>query len=36
MIKGPAKELTLQYLTLYLLGIFFFVGLISLFSTGWS
>ena len=31
MIKSPAKELTLQYLTLYLLGIFFFTGLISLF-----
>ena len=31
LIKSPAKELTLQYLTLYLLGIFFFVGLISLF-----
>jgi signal transduction histidine kinase len=31
MIKSPAKELTLQYLTLYLLGIFFFAGLISLF-----
>ena len=31
MIKSPAKELTLQYLTLYLLGIFLFIGLISLF-----
>jgi signal transduction histidine kinase/preprotein translocase subunit Sec61beta len=31
MIKNPAKELTLQYLTLYLLGIFLFFGLISLF-----
>jgi hypothetical protein len=31
MIKGPAKELTFQYLTLYLLGIFLFTGLISLF-----
>jgi signal transduction histidine kinase len=31
MIKSPAKELTLQYLTLYLLGIFIFFGLISLF-----
>ncbi|MCF8113692.1 MAG: DUF3365 domain-containing protein, partial [Desulfotignum sp.] len=31
MIKNPAKELTLQYLMLYLLGIFFFTGLISLF-----
>ncbi|WP_024336385.1 c-type heme family protein [Desulfotignum balticum] len=31
MIKSPAKELTLQYLMLYLLGIFFFAGLISLF-----
>ncbi|MDT8379298.1 MAG: DUF3365 domain-containing protein [Desulfotignum sp.] len=31
MIKSPAKELTLQYLTLYLLGIFLFFGLVSLF-----
>ncbi|HKK00371.1 MAG TPA: DUF3365 domain-containing protein [Desulfotignum sp.] len=31
MIKSPAKELTFQYLMLYLLGIFFFIGLISLF-----
>jgi len=31
MIKAPAKELTFQYLTLYLLGIFLFTGLISLF-----
>jgi PAS domain S-box-containing protein len=31
MIKGPAKELTFQYLMLYLLGILFFTGLISLF-----
>ncbi|HSL60946.1 MAG TPA: DUF3365 domain-containing protein [Desulfotignum sp.] len=31
MIKRPAKELTFQYLMLYLLGIFFFTGLISLF-----
>lgn len=31
MIKNPAKEVTLQYLVLYLLGIFFFAGLISLF-----
>jgi signal transduction histidine kinase len=31
MIKSPAKELTFQYLMLYLLGIFLFTGLISLF-----
>jgi two-component system, NtrC family, sensor kinase len=31
MIKSPAKELTIQYLMLYLLGIFLFIGLISLF-----
>ncbi|MEX1301278.1 MAG: DUF3365 domain-containing protein [Desulfotignum sp.] len=31
MITSPAKELTFQYLFLYLLGIFGFVGLISLF-----
>jgi len=31
MITSPAKELTFQYLFLYLLGIFCFVGLISLF-----
>lgn len=31
MIKSPARELTLQYLNLYLLGIFFFLALISLF-----
>jgi two-component system, NtrC family, sensor kinase len=31
MITRPAKELTFQYLMLYLLGIFFFIGLISLF-----
>ncbi len=31
MIKSPAKELTFQYLMLYLLGIFLFIGLISLF-----
>ena len=31
MIKSPARELTLQYLSLYLLGIFFFVALVSLF-----
>ena len=31
MIKNPVKELTLQYLSLYLLGILFFVLLISLF-----
>ena len=30
-IKSPAKELTLQYLSLYLLGILSFAGLISLF-----
>ncbi|MFO7988543.1 MAG: c-type heme family protein [Thermodesulfobacteriota bacterium] len=31
MITSPAKELTFQYLMLYLLGIFLFIGLISLF-----
>ncbi|MCG8551713.1 MAG: DUF3365 domain-containing protein, partial [Desulfobacterales bacterium] len=31
MIKSPARELTFQYLSLYLLGIFFFMALISLF-----
>jgi signal transduction histidine kinase len=31
LIKTPARELTLQYLSLYLLGIIFFAGLISLF-----
>ncbi|MCG8567246.1 MAG: DUF3365 domain-containing protein, partial [Desulfobacterales bacterium] len=31
MIKSPAKELTLQYLSLYFLGIFIFAGMISLF-----
>lgn len=31
MIKSPARELTLQYLSLYLLGILCFAGLISLF-----
>ncbi len=31
MIKNPVKEVTLQYLSLYLLGILFFVVLISLF-----
>lgn len=31
MIKTPAMELTLHYLSLYLLGILFFAGLISLF-----
>ncbi|MCG8634569.1 MAG: DUF3365 domain-containing protein [Desulfobacterales bacterium] len=31
MIKNPSKELTYQYLSLYLLGILFFAGLISLF-----
>ncbi len=30
-ITDPAKELTLQYLSLYLLGIFLFAGMISLF-----
>ena len=31
LIKNPARELTLQYLSLYLLGIMCFAGLISLF-----
>jgi len=31
MIKNPVKDVTLQYLSLYLLGIFFFASLISLF-----
>ena len=31
MIKSPARELTLQYLSLYILGILCFAGLISLF-----
>ncbi|WDP87515.1 MAG: DUF3365 domain-containing protein [Desulfobacter sp.] len=31
MIKTPARQLTLQYLSLYLLGILCFAGLISLF-----
>lgn len=31
LIRTPAMNLTLQYLGLYLLGIFFFAGLISLF-----
>jgi len=31
MIKNPVKEVTLQYLSLYLLGILFFAALISLF-----
>ncbi len=31
MIKNPVKEVTLQYLSLYLLGILFFAVLISLF-----
>ena len=31
MIENPVKEVTLQYLSLYFLGIFFFAALISLF-----
>ncbi len=31
MIKGPVQDLTLKYLSLYLLGIFFFASLISMF-----
>lgn len=31
MIENPVKEVTLQYLALYFLGIFFFAALISLF-----
>lgn len=31
MIESPVKEVTLQYLSLYFLGIFFFAALISLF-----